>query len=233
MKKRCVLTVLLLPLFPVVAQNVQLHYDTGSALYGKELDGRPQLTSTVEMFKPDKWGSTFFFIDMDYTAQGIVGGYWEIAREFRFWKPPFSIHAEYNGGLTSSFPFQNAYLGGLTYTLDDARFSKGFTFSAMYKYIQKNESPSNFQLTATWYLHFLGNGLCTFTGFADWWREKTTAGEYIFMAEPQLWVNLNRIKGVDEHFNLSLGSEVELTHNFGGRKGFYTIPTLAVKWTFN
>ena len=33
------------------AQNVQLHYDFGGALYDKDLHGRPVLTSTVEMFK--------------------------------------------------------------------------------------------------------------------------------------------------------------------------------------
>ena len=43
------------------AQNVQLHYDFGGALYDKDLHGRPVLTSTVEMFKADKWGSTYFF----------------------------------------------------------------------------------------------------------------------------------------------------------------------------
>ena len=47
------------------AQNVQLHYDFGHSIYD-ELSTRPKLTSTVEMFKADKWGSTFFFIDMDY-----------------------------------------------------------------------------------------------------------------------------------------------------------------------
>jgi hypothetical protein len=46
-----------------IAQNVQLHYDMG--------EGRNFITSTVEMFKPDKHGSTFFFIDMDYSAGDV------------------------------------------------------------------------------------------------------------------------------------------------------------------
>jgi hypothetical protein len=220
-------------LFSATAQNVQLHYDYGSALYNQAYGYRAKLTSTVEMFKPDAWGSTFFFIDMDYTADGISGGYWEIARELRFRNTPFLVHAEYNGGLTSSFPFQNAYLGGLTYAHDAKDFSKGFTLSALYKYIQKHDEPHNFQLTATWYLNFAPNGLCTFSGFADWWREKTLAGDFIFMAEPQFWVNLNRIKGISEAFNLSLGGEVELTNNFSNLQGFYAIPTLGMKWTFD
>ena len=96
------------------AQNVQLHYDFGGALYDKDLHGRPVLTSTVEMFKADKWGSTYFFVDMDYTSKGVAAGYWEIARELRFWQPPFSIHVEYNGGASNSFSYNNAYLGGAT-----------------------------------------------------------------------------------------------------------------------
>lgn len=40
----------------VMAQNIQLHYDLGRALY-KSLDERPWVTTTVEMFKADKWGA--------------------------------------------------------------------------------------------------------------------------------------------------------------------------------
>ncbi|MDR0431001.1 MAG: DUF5020 family protein [Tannerellaceae bacterium] len=234
MRKYLILKVLiLLPFGLLMGQNIQLHYDLGGSMYNKELNGRPVLTSTVEMFKPDKWGSTFFFIDMDYESKGIVSAYWEIARELNFREGPFSIHVEYNGGVTESFPFQNAYLGGLTYTYNSGDFTKGFAFSTMYKYIQKNDKPHNFQLTGTWYLHFFNDGLCTFTGFADFWKEKTAAGDFIFMAEPQFWMNLNKMNGIADDFNLSVGSEVELTYNFANRGGFYAIPTLAIKWTFN
>ena len=112
------------------AQNVQLHYDFGGALYDKDLHGRPVLTSTVEMFKADKWGSTYFFVDMDYTSKGVAAGYWEIARELRFWQPPFSIHVEYNGGASNSFSYNNAYLGGATYTWNNPDFTKGFTLTS-------------------------------------------------------------------------------------------------------
>ena len=110
--------------------------------------------------------------------------------------------------------------------------TRGFTLTAMYKYIQKHPSPNNFQLTGTWYMNFCKD-LLTFSGFADWWREETKYGKTIFLSEPQFWVNLNRIKGVNKNFNLSVGSEVELSNNFGGRDGFYVIPTLALKWTLN
>ncbi len=214
------------------AQNIQLHYDFGRSLYDKDLKGRPVLTSTVEKFHPDKWGSTYFFVDMDYTSDGVAAAYWEIARELKFWKNPFSVHVEYNGGLAKGFSYNNAYLGGATYTYNNASFSRGFSLSVLYKYIQKHRSPHNFQLTGTWYMNFSRN-LLTFSGFADWWREETAYGKTIFLTEPQFWVNLNRIKGISDKFNLSVGSEVELSNNFGERDGFYVIPTLALKWTIN
>lgn len=59
----------------VYAQNLQVFYDTG----------RGCVTSTVEMFRPDGGGSTFFFVDFDYSPNA-VGAYWEIARELNFWQ---------------------------------------------------------------------------------------------------------------------------------------------------
>ena len=83
MKKFFTIAAILLVALGAKAQNVQLHYDFGSALYDK-LDGRPATTTTVEMFKPDKWGSTFFFLDFDYNNKGVQSAYWEIARELKF-----------------------------------------------------------------------------------------------------------------------------------------------------
>ncbi|MCD7937912.1 MAG: DUF5020 family protein [Tannerellaceae bacterium] len=233
MKKILLISVLLVTVCFGYAQNIQLHYDFGRTLYDNDMAGRPLLTTTVEMFKPDKWGSTYFFVDMDYKNDGIASAYWEISRELRFWDNPFSAHIEYNGGLMNSFSYNNAYLLGATYTYNSIDFSKGFTFTPMYKYIQKHAKPNSYQLTATWYLHFAKNGLCTFSGFADFWREKTAQGLHIFLSEPQLWVNLNKLDGVDDAFKLSVGTEVKLRNNFGGLEGFYCVPTLAIKWTFN
>lgn len=233
MKRLSLLAAFLFFLTTLSAQNIQLHYDFGGSIYNKDMDGRPKVTSTVEMFKPDKWGNTFFFIDMDYTSDGVTSAYWEVARELQFWKAPILAHIEYNGGVAKGFSYNNAYLVGPTYAYNNKDFSKGITFMAMYKYIQKHDSPNNFQLTSTWYLHFAKNQLCTFSGFADWWREKNPHGDFIFMAEPQLWVNLNKLNGIDDKFKLSIGTEVELTHNFAGRDGFYAVPTLAIKWSFD
>lgn len=222
----------------ISAQNVQMHYDFGRSLYDKDLSGRPLWTSTVEDFIPDKTGSTYFFIDMDYNNNGVASAYWEISHEFKFKKEcPFSFHVEYNGGnvknVAEDFNIRNAYLLGLTYTWNKRDYNAGFSFSTMYKYIQRQyyRSYNNFQLTATWYLNFAKQAM-TFSGFADFWREQNDHGMSIFISEPQIWLNLNKLKGVNKNFNLSVGSETEFSYNFGGRNGFYAIPTLAVKWTF-
>ena len=86
MRRFSTLAILLVAAFVgVKAQNVQLHYDLGHNLYN-DLSSRTTVTSTVEMFKPDTWGSTFMFTDIDYKSDGAIGAYWEISREFNLTK---------------------------------------------------------------------------------------------------------------------------------------------------
>lgn len=221
-----VLSVLFIASTAINAQNIQTHYDFGRTMY-KDHSTRALMTTTIENFSVDKWGSTFFFVDMDYTSKNILGAYWEIARELKFWDNPFSIHLEYNGGLTNKFSFNNAFLLGGTYTHNSADYSKGFTLSTMYKLIAGSSEPHSAQVTGTWYMH-LNNGLYSFNGFADLWREN---GKVVFISEPQFWVNLNKLKGVDKDFNLSVGTELEISSNLYQNK-FFFIPTLGLKWTF-
>lgn len=228
MKKFLFLLLLLLPVL-VKAQNIQLHYDMG--------EDRNYLTSTVEMFKPDTWGNTFFFIDMDYNVgevKGVSLAYFEIARVLKLGKSPFGLHAEFNGGFgqfkntlfNEAYTINNAWLAGLDYSWNSADFSKGISFKVLYKNIRHKDNAS-FQLTGVWYANFLKNKV-TFSGFADFWKEDNTFGpettHFVFLSEPQLWFNATK--------NLSLGSEVEFSSNFAGMKGFHVMPTLAGKWTF-
>lgn len=211
----------------VKAQNIQAHYD-----FGKD---RKLITTTVEMFKPDKFGSTFFFIDMDYSSDardvdnGLSLAYWEIARAFKWNESQkFMPRAEYNGGVlkldgvgTPFIPIENAYLAGIERTWASADFSKILTLQANYKYIQDKEDAA-FQLTAVWTVQMLQNKL-TFTGFADFWKEEMFWGtDYRFLSEPQLWYNFAK--------NFSLGTEIELSNNFVGDE-FAVKPTVAIKWT--
>jgi hypothetical protein len=206
------------------AQNIELHYDFR----------RNCATSTVEKFSADDFGSTFFFIDMDF-APKAVGAYGEISREFCFWNESrfnwLSAHIEFNAGLNNFMSFSNAWLAGATYSGHSKDWSKTWSLSVMYKAIPGNVSVNNFQITGVWNLDFLEHWL-SFNGYADFWREKNVlmGTEFIFMAEPQLWVNLNKVKGM-EKVNLSLGTEVEVSNNFVA-KGFDVMPTVAVKYAF-
>ncbi|HEY9543122.1 nucleoside-specific channel-forming Tsx family protein [Prevotella sp.] len=250
MKKRVLLALFSLgACLGVSAQNVQLHYDLGRSLYDG-LSSRGSVTTTVEMFKPDKWGSTFMFTDLDYKNDGVMGAYWEIAREFNITRnKQFAAHIEYNGGAaTGELPtksyygnrFQHAVLLGGAWNWHNADFSKTFSLQAMYKYYFKNghtgARPFNgFQTTAVWGME-LAKGMMTFSGFADLWYDPTVKGKLIFLSEPQFWFNMNKLKGWDG-VNLSVGTEVEVSNNFvwnekGENDKFYAIPTLALKWTF-
>lgn len=216
--------------FHANSQNLQLHYDLG----------KRTATTTVEMFKADNVGSTFFFIDLDYNPR-VSGAYWEIARELNFWQGSnldwLSVHVEYNGGMNTAGSFNNCWLGGLTYSGNSEDWSKTWSISALYKAIpgtiglNGKKQVHNFQLSGVWNLDFFNHWL-SFNGFADLWREAMPlqGTEFIFISEPQLWVNLNKIKGW-EKINLSLGTEVRLSCNFVA-KGFHATPTIAAKWTF-
>lgn len=228
------------------AQNVQLHYDLGHSLYN-DLGNRPSVTTTVEMFKPDTWGSTYLFTDIDYQRDGVAGAYWEIAREFNVTKnKQWAFHVEYNGGLNSdedtwnATRFQHAVLAGGAWNWHSADFSRTFSVQALWKYYFKNRHYgarlfNGFQLTEVWGIQF-AKGFCTFSGFCDLWYDPSANGKWIVISEPQFWWNLNKFKGW-EKINLSVGTEWELSNNFvwndkGEHNRFYFIPTIAAKWTF-
>ena len=233
MKKLLFFILVFITVTGLKAQNVQLHYDLG--------EGREYLTTTIEMFKTDKWGSNFFFFDMDYGSASNKGpslAYLEIVRGLKFWKSPFELHLEYNGGFGQfpATPFNGAYqindawLFGGHYTWNNADFSKIFTLQGMYKNI-RGKNDLSFQVTGVWNLNYFKNKF-TMSGFADFWREDNLVGvgtdaketDFVFLAEPQFWYNFNN--------HLSLGSEVEVSSNFAGHKGFLVCPTIAAKWIF-
>jgi len=213
--------------------NLQVHYDFGQ--------NRKYVTTTLEMFKPDKWGNTFFFVDYDFNYGNDKHpsmSYMEIARCINTWGGPVSLQIEYNGGLGgspgigsdfngSSFAINNAWLLGVDYGFHNADYSKTLNLKALYKHIVGKQESAQF--TAVWGLHFMDRKI-SFTGFADIWLEKNTFNytdnktNPVFISEPQLWYNFNQ--------NLSAGSEVELSTNFGGNQGFMVNPTLALKWNF-
>lgn len=234
MKKLLILFSFFIAGLAVNAQNVQLHYDMGKT--------RKFLTSTVESFKTDKYGSTFYFIDMDYGKDGVNGeqgpqlAYFEIARGLKFWNSPFELHVEYNGGFgqfkanqtNNVYQINDAWLFGGNYTWNTKDYSKVFTLQAMYKNI-RGKNDMSFQITGVWVVKLFKDKV-TLDGFADFWREDNIVGvganakatDFVFLTEPQFWFNINK--------QFSIGSEIELSSNFAGHRGFMCNPTIAAKW---
>jgi len=229
--------------------NLQLFYDFGV--------DRKCVTSTIEGFYNDPWGNTFFFIDHDYTdtnpagEKSMSGTYWEIARCLNFWQESkadfLSLHVEYNGGVYRSYGINHAFLGGADFFVHGNDFKNTFNFKVLYKYIMGQRGNVPLQFTFVWGMKdfFKVKGLC-FKGFFDIWGEKHTVcplnmadgtiewsegseAAFVLISEPQLWYN------VGQHFgcpNLDVGTEVELSTNFGTGKGFIVRPCLGLKWVF-
>ncbi len=221
---------LIVPAFIVSAQNIQLHYDfrhTLSENSESDFAGKNFLLTTVEMFRPDRRGSTFFFVDMTYAGKkgGINSAYWEIARDLKFWKAPVAVHLEYNGGVAST-SIPNAYLAGVSWTLSLAKIKLN-TYLA-YKCNAFEKTSHDVQWTVVWH-YDTPRKYFTICGYMDLWTEnKDFSGNRggkrtVVMSQPQFWFNAAK------HF--SAGSEIGINYNFYGDKVF-VLPTVAVKWTF-
>lgn len=229
--------------------NIQIQYDAGS--------DRGYVTTTLEGFYNDSWGSTFFFVDHDFNARGSLGQivapngtYMEIARCLNFWQEspvaPLSLHVEYNGGVYKGWTINNAFLAGLDVALHSKDNRARLNLKALYKYICYDEddlsSQLPLQLTAVWGIDDLfGLKGLSFSGFADvWWEDHMLLSDHygtilaqksrvVFISEPQLWYNVGSLFGCG---NLNIGGEVELSYDFGTIRGFWCRPCAGVKWVF-
>jgi hypothetical protein len=229
LRKLLLLSLSLVALTSLNAQNLQLHFDPRNALYGNDVAAKNYLTATFEMFKPDAWGSTFMFVDFDLNGDkrniGLV--YAEIARAFKIKDFTLMPHLEYNGGLGTGFSIPSSYLAGAEYPFQLGNFFMG-TYVA-YKLNAFTKLSHDVQWTLTWNSAF-PNSKVSLGGFLDLWSENKDRvnGEggkkLIMLSEPQLWYNFTS--------NFALGTEVELSYNFAGADKFYAIPTLATKWNF-
>lgn len=238
LRKTLLFTLLALAFASLNAQNLQLHFDPRGSIYGKDhFSTGNYLTATFEMFKPDKWGSTFMFVDADFNLEkGNIGlMYTEIAREFKINNFPLMPHIEFNGGLglfdmgenaVGGYRIENAYLAGFGYP-----FQVGKAFMSTYVAYKMNafkKTSHDVQWTVTWNANLCNNKF-TLSGFADLWTEnksRIASGDkkVVFLSEPQFWYN-----ATDQ---FSVGSEIEISSNFGGKSRAYVCPTLAAKWIF-
>ncbi|MBQ1617922.1 MAG: DUF5020 family protein [Bacteroidales bacterium] len=216
--------------------NVQTFYD-----FGKD---RNYVTTTFEMFKGDKFGDTFFFIDHYYAtsdqvkagvSSAINGSYFEIERGINFWQDSdlkdLSGHIEYDGSTWGA----GIWCFGAKYFFHSADFSKTFTAAIMYdlhRGVGSADIPVKF--SGVWGLNdLLGVKGLVFKGFIDVWGNNSvfadlSTAKFSVLTEPQLWMNLG--SAFDGH--LDLGCEIELSYNFAGNKGFMCNPCAGFRWTF-
>ncbi|KGL49709.1 Uncharacterised protein [Porphyromonas cangingivalis] len=231
MKKLFAIVALLVASIGVAnAQNVQAHYNVGKRIDKTNQETHSPMILTIENLSFDKWGQTFYFVDLELGEKIMDCAYLEIARELKFWKAPIALHVEYNGGISKYAPMNHTYLGGVSYLW--AKNGNAFNLSMMYRHDQGFNKPHNMQLTGVW-SWTSWNRVFTLNGFADLWTtDLGDKGNVTFLAEPQAWINLNQFVGVSDDFNLSIGTEVRLAYNFINKDKFWVRPSLALKWTF-
>jgi len=235
--KKSLLIIIVLISFRIEAQNLQLHYDFG--------EDRKFFTATLEMFRPDTFGFTFWFIDLDFNFPGnprsMSAAYWEISRDFYI--PglkkihPFEqlgFHLEYNDGFTT-FQDTSHYIGAASY---NSVFLSGFSFpvnvgnvsvtAQLLCRIPRGMDMPDFQFTLVWFQYMLKQKILL-TGFMDLWSQDKIAEpdhkELVFQTEPQFWYLITP--------RIALGGEIEISHNFPvGPNGLEFMPTLGFRWEF-
>lgn len=224
--------------------NLQLQYDFGA--------DRNFVTLTYEMFHPDSWGNTFFFVDLDFNwrdgdgrNKGVSGAYTELSRSLNFWQgtcmKDFCLQIEYNGGLGGfnggSYPINHAFLAGANYTLHTHDYRYLLTFQLLFRKILFVRQTVPMQFTMVWTCRdlFGAKGL-NFTGYIDFWNEdhsgdplNPVGNALVMQSEPQIWYTVGQWFGCP---HLNVGGEVELDLNFAGTRGFRARPCLGLKWVF-
>ena len=216
------------------AQNLQTFWDFG----------RNHPTTTFEMFKADEFGDTFWFIDHDYVtpeqrkagvASAYNGTYFEIERGINFWQDSalkdLSGHIEYDGSSWGA----GIFCFGAKYFLHNADFSNTLSLYLMYDHhIGVGSADIPIKFSWVWGMNDLfGLKGLTFKGFGDIWGNNSlfadgTTANFSILTEPQLWMNLGSL--FKNH--LDIGTEIELSYNFAGNKGFMCNPCAGLRWTF-
>lgn len=222
--KKIVFLVMLLVAVSGYSQMLQVHYDMG--------EDREYVTTTLEMYKPDALGATFWFVDMDYNSadqnKSNSLAYWEIARYFKtpLLNEKLSATIQYNDGTLAGFgSLPPVWLGGISYPIDLGFMT--LNTDLLYRHMDVSDSP-DWQLTLVWFKP-LFQGKVHFTGFFDLWtqdipQENMDEG-FVILTEPQLWYALNE--------TFSVGTEFEISHNFLPQYDDWKVmPTVAVKWNF-
>ncbi len=215
---KSIILVLLLSL--LAGQNLQLHY---------ELDqGRRYMVSTLEMFRPDDFGATYWFVDVQYDDSGTKSAslaYLELARYFKFpLGNKLQTTVQYNDGLFLGGGLGQVWLGGVSTYLNLPILP--LTVDLLYRH-QSGTVSNDIQITTVW-SRTVFDGKISLMGFFDLWTFANAGNDgkdWIFLSEPQLWYHLTE--------QAALGGEIHIFYNFPVvSQAWEFYPTLGFKWEF-
>ncbi len=219
------------------AQNLQLHYDFG--------EGRKYCTATLEMFRPDTLGSTFWFVDFDFDFPGkprsMSSAYWEISRDFYIpgikkvkGLEQLTWHLEYNDGFMvyntsgdtmAALSYNSVLLTGFGYPV---KIGSVVLSSMILCRMPRGMDIPDFQFTTVWFQPIM-KGRIILTGFLDIWSQDKiyddNKKEIVIQTEPQLWYMITP--------KIAIGGEVEISKNFPvGPNKWEFMPTIGFRWEF-
>ena len=207
-------------------QYLELNYD-----FGEQTDGikRHYYNTYFEFFKPDAYGSTFWFVDMSYDNPGnrsVSVAYWEIARYFRMpnWPTQGTLTLQYNDGVAPWGSLGQVWLAGVNYPFHIGELDLPTDF--LYRSMNGSKSP-DFQFTVAWYENYFNDKL-TASGYLDIWSQDDAASadekNIVILTRPQFWYNLNP--------NWGIGGGIEISNHFLPTTNWETMPQVGIKWTF-
>ena len=187
-----------------VDANLQIFYDFGSKGTICDHTRTSRITTTIELFHPDAWGSTFFFVDIDYSLHkedGLhtpFGAYWEITRSFNFWQnskaKDLSFHLEYNGGCgihgndtILGFPINHTVLVGPEYFLHTPDYKNTFMLQLLFKYMASQANLWDYKDDNGHWVHQKGNQIPLQFTFTWTCKDFCTAPGLTFNGFIDLW----------------------------------------------
>jgi len=243
MKKYVLVLVIMFLIFPITAQNIQLHYDLRHTISPTQ---NPHNFPTLyfEYFKKQDSGHSFikpgsFLLKTEadlFGASNNIGKFFlQVSQSFRFWKPKIFLSLQYSGGGGITEPKQysyyipNTFSAGAEYPFQWKAIY--FTSQLYYRYVPY-QRPSQDLLYSLYWWKGLFNYKLEVAGDFSVWTENinhgdgttpTTKGKrFFFFAEPQVWLNISK--------KISLGSKINLFYHVNTSEDLFQIaPTLAIK----
>ncbi|HPG41156.1 MAG TPA: DUF5020 family protein [bacterium] len=237
--KYCFWIALLLITTSVFAQNLQLHNDFRHSI-DPDNNSRDYTTLSFETFRLESYGSMFMKMDVDFKGAHNNPGnlFTQISHTFKFWDFPAFLHLEYSGGLGVDsksgygYAIDNAYMVGAAYPfqLGNAWWSTYL----VYRYNNFTQGSHDLQYSLYWGQNFLRNKISLLGHLVLWtenkdhgdpWTAGQTGKKLLFLSEPQIWYNINKL--------LAIGTEIKLFyHVYSYSDGWLVYPTLAIKYNY-